>query len=142
MARRKTIGALAVVVGVLVVALITVVRWPKDDKHLAEHLVGTWEAVDPDNAALHRRQEGVDIERVVFHADGRLTYILESKSQPNASKTEPWGWKIKEGRLMLRYAGEDSTQEWFRPIKFEVSETSLSVNRKGFPVKECARVSG
>jgi hypothetical protein len=140
MTRRKTSG-LAVLI-VAVVGAVVWYRWPQDDRALAAAIVGSWQAVDPTNNALHKRQEGVDIEKAVFQADGKLTYILESKSKPNTSKREPWGWKVQKGRLSLRYAGEDSAQEWLGSIPFTVTSTTLSIERKGFPVKEFTRIGG
>jgi hypothetical protein len=139
MTRPKIIGLL---IGLaVVVAAIIIVRWPKDDRSLTQAMVGTWQAVEPTNAALHKRVEGVDVERVIFSSDGSLTYILESKSDPKSSKVEPWGWKIEKGELMIRYLGEDSTKEWYHPIRFKLSETTLSINRKGFPTKVFIRVN-
>lgn len=115
--------------------------WPRSDKSLAEAVVGTWRAVDPNNGALHKRSEGVKNEEVTFRPDGTLIYVVESLAGGPPPKTEQWGWRVQKRRLQLQYLGEGSTQEWMSPVKLSVSATRLSLYRKSFPVKEFTRVS-
>jgi hypothetical protein len=138
MKRARLIALLAAVA----VALTVSYCWPEDDKTLSEAVVGTWVATDTSNPAFHKRAKGVDLEKLVLDADGNLTYILESKSDPAASKTEPWGWKITKGRILVQFRGEGAADEWLGPLKFSVSRSKLTVYRKGYPPKEFSRVKG
>ena len=132
-----------VVLGLLVAGIAVVSAywaWPRSDASLAKAIIGTWRAVDPNNGALHKRSEGVTKEQVNFGADNTLIYIVESNSNEQPTKTETWGWRVREGRLQLQYLGEGSAHEWMRPVKFSVSDTQLSIRRKNYPAKVFTRV--
>jgi len=86
--------------------------------------------------------EGIDTEIVTFEDGGKLTYILESKSNPKAARKEPWRWKVEKGKLHLQFAGEGSDQEWLGPIRFVTTASSISIRRKGYPNKEFNRLAG
>jgi hypothetical protein len=110
---------------------------------LTKALVGRWVAADPKNPTLHHRDDGVAREEVDIHADGTLVYHLQAKSTSQPSKevatSATWGWKVAKGRLLLKDIGEGSTQEWMRPLKIGVSDTSLTIERRKYPTKEFTR---
>jgi hypothetical protein len=135
----------AVVAGVLIVGLVYALRSPQNDGAQAEVLVGEWRAQDTTNDALHRRDGGVQRERLLVRPDGTLSYLVEemesgegATTQPTLDRTE-WGWKVEDGRLFVRDIGEGSTQEWFGSLKFDVDHETLTILRKKYPPKRFVR---
>ncbi|MFQ5495415.1 MAG: hypothetical protein ACE5EX_08545 [Phycisphaerae bacterium] len=129
------------VVGLLVlVAALVIGRGVRvDDPTLERSLAGTWTAVDPNNAALHRREVAVAREQLVFRANGTLTHVVELASAPGKPDHDPWGWRVRKGRLYVRFLGEDAGGQWLPGIAFSVSDTALSIRIKGHPPKEWVR---
>ena len=129
------------VVGLLVtIAAILILRGLRaDDPALERSLVGTWTAVDPNDATLHRREVPVTHEQLVFQADETLTHIVELASKPGSPENDLWGWKVRKGRLYVRYLGEDAGGQWLPGFGFSVSDEALSIRVKGHPPKEWVR---
>ncbi len=128
-------------IGILVVlAAIVVVCMPQvDDVALAQALMGTWTAVDPNDASLHRRVLPVAHEQLVINAEGELTHVVELVSDPSNPDKDIWGWKVRKGRLYVQYRGDNASGQWLPGIAFSVSGTALSMRLKGHPPKKWVR---
>ncbi len=129
------VGACAAVAGGLAFWLR-----PESDAHLAQEVVGVWQAIDPANPALHKQEEPVASEQVVMEPEGELHYSFALKDHPQEIKMDTWGWKVAKSRLVLQFRGEGGTDEWNFPLKFSVTQDRLSIHRRGFPDKEFRRV--
>jgi hypothetical protein len=134
---RLKYAALAILV--LVGAVVVVRAGKVDDATLERSLAGTWTAVDPNDATLHRREVPVAREQLVFSADKKLTHIVELASKPGDPDNDPWGWKVRKGRLYVRFLGEDAGGQWLPGFAFSVSDTALSIRVKGHPPKKWVR---
>jgi len=130
-----------VVVGLIVVAVAVVIGRGRqaDDAGLARALAGTWTATDPNDASLHRRELPVTHEQLVILADGTLTHLVELASKPGKPETDPWGWKVRKGRLYVQFRGDDASGQWLSGIPFSVSDEALSIRIKDHPPKEWVR---
>jgi len=127
-------GLLVVVVGVVIAQSGTV-----DDDALAQALMGTWIAVDPSDASLHRRELPVSHEQLVIGKDGELTHVVELTSKPGNPDNDLWGWKVRKGRLYARFLGEDASGQWLPGIAFTVTDDALTMRVKGHPPKKWVR---
>jgi len=129
------------VLGILVVAACVVFGrgWLRDDAALARALPGTWTAVDPTDAALHRREVPVLREQLLIRPDGTLTHAVTLKSEPESPTRDVWGWRVHKGRLYVRFLGEDAGGQTLPGFSFTVSDTTLSIRLKGRPPKEFVR---
>lgn len=139
--KRKHVATLALACA----AFLTLAFWPQSDAKSSKLIVGSWQAVDPANSALHGRKDGAQREVAEFAPDGKLAYRVlplaaPAATQPAKEVDSSWGWKLQNGRLMVRDMGPESTGEWMQPLKVSVSRKSLSLYRKGFPTKEFARI--
>gem|GEM_PF-1710841 len=129
-------------VGVVVVVAFGIVigrSLKVDDDALAQALAGTWIAVDPSDASLHRRELPVSNEQLIIRSDGTLTHVVELASKPGQPENDAWGWKVRKGRLYVRFTGEDATGQWLPGFAFSVSDTRLSIRIKGHPAKQWVR---
>lgn len=140
MGKPKKVGLAAGVLGCALLGLVLANR--QTDAQSAAQLVGTWQAIDPSNAALHNKKDPVESEQLVVQPDGSLVYTVRMKNPSEAPAADHWGWKVEKGRLRVQFRTEGSTDAWMPPIRFAVSNSSLSINRKGFPAKEFSRVKG
>jgi len=128
-------------VGILVV-VSAVVIWRgrmTEDAALERALAGTWTAVDPNDAALHRRELPVTQEQLDIRADGTLTHVVALASEPGSPNNDLWGWKVRKGRLYVRFLGEDGSGQSLPGFAFTVSDTMLSIRLKERPPKEFVR---
>jgi len=128
-------------VGILVVvSAVVIMRGLRaDDSALAKALTGKWTAVDPSNASFHRREVPVAREQLVIGEDGELTHVVELASKPGNPDNDLWGWKVRKGRLYVRYRGDDASGQWLPGIAFSVSDKALSMRLKGNPPKKWVR---
>ncbi len=133
--RNLTVSGLVVVVAVMLVARALKV----DDATLERALVGHWVAVDPSDAVLHRREQPVAREELVIRADGTLSHIVELASKPGHPDNDPWKWKVKKGRLYVRFTGEDAGGQWLPGFAFSVTDNALSIHVKDHAPKEWVR---
>lgn len=125
---------------VVVVATLVMVQGRKvDDAALELALTGTWTAVEPNDASLHRREAPVTREQFIVRSDKTLTHVIELASQPGNAEKDLWAWKVSKGRLYMRFLGEDATGQWLPGLKFSVSEKALSLYIKGHPPKQWVR---
>lgn len=138
--RNRRVVIAASVCAVVVAGGLTFLLWPESDAHLAQEVIGAWQAIDPANAALHKQEAPVAAETVVVEPNGELHYSFTLKDNPQELRTDTWGWKVAKNRLVLQFRGEGGTDEWNFPLKFSVSEDRLSIHRRNFPEKEFRRV--
>jgi len=110
-----------------------------DDVALAKAFVGTWTAVDPNDASLHRRDVPVSREQIVALADGTLTHVIELASKPGSPERDHWDWKIKKGRLYVRFLGDDASGQWLPGFAFSVTDKAMSIRIKDRPAKQWLR---
>ncbi len=136
MKNQKIIRTAIVVVLVGGVAVFFLMRkHPVDDQALKASLIGSWKAVDLNNAALHNHRDGVAHEDVVFKSDGTLVYRVVPKPGNGEPESDPYSWEIVKGKLQLRYTGTGSTQEALPRLKVRVDGSRLSIERRGFSTK-------
>ncbi len=129
-----------VVVLLVVVAVIVIMRVRKvDDSALEKALEGTWTAVDPSDASLHRRDQPVTHEQLIIGADKKLTHVVELASEPGNPENDLWAWKVSKGRLYVRYLGEDASGQWLPGFAFSISDKAMSIRTKGHPPKKWTR---
>jgi len=133
---RIAAGGVVVVAAVIVVTLCS--RTP-DDAAIAQHLAGTWIAVDPNDATLHRREDPVVNEQLVIRENGTLSHIVELASKPGTPDEEPWGWKVRKGRLYVQFLGDDASGQWLPGFPISVSDKTLTIRVKAHPPKEWVR---
>lgn len=139
MTRKRAVIVGAAVLCLLAGVILLTVDRPIDDKLLSAMLVGTWQAADPANSALHRRKEPVQQETVVVRQDGTLLYTVVET--PDAiPQADRWAWKVQKGRLLLQYRGEDGADAGLLAVKVSAGEDRLVLRRKGYPAKEFTRV--
>lgn len=138
-ARPRMWYVVLVLVAVGVVAAVAAVRRGPDDEASAHALEGAWVAVDPSNNALHRREEVVQKEEILFRHDGTLQYSVELASAPGKTEDVEWAWKVRNGRLYVRFLGEEAAGDWLPGIGFSVTSKTLTVRIKNRPVKEFVR---
>lgn len=138
-ARPQMRYVIVILVAVGVVAAVAAVRRGPDDEASARALEGAWVAVDPSNNALHRREEPVQKEKILFRHDGTLRYSLELASAPGKTEDVEWAWKVRKARLYVRFLGEEAGGDWLPGISFAVTPNTLTVRIKNRPVKEFVR---
>jgi len=128
------------VLAALVIAYFVIApSFGRNDQELTRAMVGSWIAKDPTDNALHRREQRVSRESMVFRSDGTLTHSVTLASTPDAPEDDIWGWKIIDGRLLMRFLGEEGTGQWLPGFAFSVSDDAMSISVLGRPAKRFKR---
>jgi len=129
----------AVVAAVVVTYVVVAPSFGRNDQELTQALVGTWIAKDPTDNALHRREQPVAHESMVFRSDGTLTHSVTLASTPDEPEDDIWGWKIIDGRLLMRFLGAEGTGQWLPGFAIAVSDDAMSISVLGRPAKQFLR---
>ena len=137
--KRRVVRRFAAVAVLLVAAVVMVRGWKVDDATLEKALVGSWTAVDPNDPTFHRREVPVTREQLIFRDDGTLSYVVGLASKPETPEIDLWGWRVRKGRLYVRFLGEEGTGQWLPGLAFSVSEKALSIRIKSHRPKRWVR---
>jgi hypothetical protein len=136
---RKLLSAVTIIILIAAGVVVTQQFRKVDDAALSRDLVGTWSAVDPTDGSLHRRELPVSAERLEVGDDGTLTHVVELAEKPKDPDRDRYEWKVRKGRLYVRYLADNSGGEWLRGIPLSIADGAMSMRIKDHLPKEWVR---